>query len=69
MNEQPDNPLLKQRIESERSLIGSAFIAPGETRTTCGWLKPEAFWLKAAADFWREYIAGGDAFVFAGLSG
>jgi|GEM_PF-6658000 len=65
MNEQPDNPLLKQRIESERSLIGSAFIAPGETRTTCGWLKPEAFWLKAAADFWRQFIAGGEPFDLA----
>ena len=65
MNDQPDNPLLKQRIEAERSLIGSAFIAPGETRTTCGWLKPEAFWLKAAGDFWRQFIAGQDAFELA----
>jgi replicative DNA helicase len=65
MDDQPDNPLLKQRIEAERSLIGSAFIAPGETRTTCGWLKPEAFWLKVAGDFWRQFIAGQDAFELA----
>lgn len=65
MNDKPDNPLLNARIEAERALIGSAFIAPGETRTTCGWLKPEAFWLKAAADFWREFIAGRDVYDLA----
>lgn len=59
------NPLLKQRMDAERALIGSAFIAPAETRQTCGWLKPEAFWLERARTFWSRFVAGEDAFELA----
>jgi replicative DNA helicase len=60
-----NNPLLDQRLAAERALIGNAFIAPAETRQTCGWLKPESFWLEQAATFWRRFIAGEDAFEIA----
>lgn len=60
-----DNQLLEQRIEAERAIIGNAFIAPGETRQTCGWLKPDAFWLQNLGAFWQRFSAGEDAFDIA----
>jgi replicative DNA helicase len=65
MNDENPNPLLDARVEAERSLIGSAFIAPQETRQTCGWLKPEAFWLEVGRQFWSRFIAGDDALEIA----
>ena len=59
------NPLLDDRIEAEHALIGSAFFASDETRQTCGWLKPEAFWLEQGRQFWTRFTAGEDAFEIA----
>lgn len=60
MTDTPISPLLDQRVEAERALLGSAFIAPAETRQTCGWLPPTAFWLEQAAQFWTQFVAGAD---------
>jgi len=53
--------LLDQRVEAERALMGTAFIAQAETRETCGWLKPESFWVEDGAHFWKRFIAGENA--------
>lgn len=59
------NPLLNNRVNAERALIGCAFISPADTRQSCGWLKPEAFWLEQCAAFWTRFVAGDDAFSVA----
>lgn len=56
----PISPLLNLRVEAERALLGSAFIAPAETRQTCGWLPPSAFWLQQGGQFWEQFIGGAD---------
>lgn len=61
----PRDPLLARRLTDERALLGCALMAQAETRQTCGWLTPEAFWLEDGQAFWRKFAAGDDAYEVA----